>query len=141
MPDGYCAKWLDHQSGKAARGLAALDAAPPADDEQDIGAISVACALGYLDLRFGGRWRADHPKLVRWLEVFDATAAPAFAETVPRNLMESRSGPYAASAGGFSSCFVEDRFTRLLRTAPARSSPQAVTAELAARRARLTAAL
>ena len=79
-PDGYCAKWLDHQSGKAARGLAALEAAPPADDAKDIGAISVACALGYLDLRFGGGWRADHPKLVRWLEVFDAQT-PAFAET------------------------------------------------------------
>ena len=79
-PDRYSAKWLDHQAGKAARALAALEAAPPAEEAKDVGTISVACALGYLDLRFAGRWRADHPKLVRWLDGF-ADGTPAFAET------------------------------------------------------------
>ena len=79
-PDKHSAKWLDHQAGKAMRALAALEAAPPADGAQDVGAIAVACALGYLDLRFAGRWRADHPRLVRWLDGF-AARIPAFAET------------------------------------------------------------
>jgi glutathione S-transferase len=78
--DKYSAKWLDHQAGKTTRSLAALEAAPPADGAQDVGAIAVACALGYLDLRFGGRWRAGHPKLVDWLDSF-AARTPAFAET------------------------------------------------------------
>jgi glutathione S-transferase len=79
-PDKHSAKWLDHQSGKVARALAALEAGPPADGAQDVGAIAVACALGYLDLRFAGRWRADHPKLVRWLDGF-AAMNPVFANT------------------------------------------------------------
>jgi glutathione S-transferase len=36
--------------------------------------------LGYLDLRFGGEWRGDHPRLVAWLDAF-AAAVPAFAAT------------------------------------------------------------
>jgi glutathione S-transferase len=33
----------------------------------DIGAVSVACALGYLDFRFGAEnWRPDHPRLADW---------------------------------------------------------------------------
>jgi glutathione S-transferase len=74
-------KWLDHQAGKVGRALAYLEASPP-----DIGAgihvghVAVACALGYLDLRFAGAWRADHPRLVAWLEAF-ATHVPAFEAT------------------------------------------------------------
>jgi glutathione S-transferase len=76
----YSAKWLDHQAGKVTRALAALESSPPAEGGRDVGAISVACALGYLDLRFNGRWREGHPKLVRWLETF-AAGVPAFAAT------------------------------------------------------------
>jgi glutathione S-transferase len=78
-PGQYVAKWLDHQAGKVARGLAALEGAPPAASERDMGAIALACALGYLDLRFAGRWRADCPRLVAWLEGF-AADVPAFEE-------------------------------------------------------------
>ena len=46
----------------------------------DAGTIALACALGYLDLRFEGAWRADHPRLVAWLEVF-AEATPSFEAT------------------------------------------------------------
>ncbi len=77
-------KWLDHQAGKVARGLASLEAAPPALPKDaaglDVGHIAVACALGYLDLRFAGTWRATHPKLVAWLDSF-AALTPAFAKT------------------------------------------------------------
>lgn len=79
-PGQHVAKWLDHQAGKVARGLASLEAAPPAAGARDIGAISLACALGYLDLRFGGRWRADGPRLAAWLNDF-AAVVPAFEET------------------------------------------------------------
>jgi hypothetical protein len=32
----------------------------------------VAAALGYLDLRFQGAWRVEHPGLVAWLDRFSA---------------------------------------------------------------------
>ncbi|MBM3552535.1 MAG: glutathione S-transferase [Alphaproteobacteria bacterium] len=70
---------IAHQQGKIDRALDALEAAPPAD-AVDIGHIAVACALGYLDLRFGGAWRAEHPSLVAWLENF-ARTIPAFETT------------------------------------------------------------
>jgi glutathione S-transferase len=74
-------KWLAHQAGKMTRALAALEAQPPGlDATPHVGQITTACALGYLDLRFGGEWRADHPHLVDWLDGF-AAAVPAFAAT------------------------------------------------------------
>jgi glutathione S-transferase len=76
-------KWVDHQAGKVARALAALEAAPPAlDAPPDIGRIALACALGYRDFRFGGGWRQDHPRLVAWLDNF-AVRIPAYAATSP----------------------------------------------------------
>jgi glutathione S-transferase len=76
-------KWIELQSGKVARALAALEAAPPAlTAVPDVGAIALACALGYRDFRFVGTWRKDHPRLVAWLDDF-ARRAPAFAATAP----------------------------------------------------------
>jgi glutathione S-transferase len=74
-------KWVDHQQGKIERALAAAEATlstPPA--AFDIGHVALACALGYLDLRFEGRWRKNHPKLVAWLDDFERRV-PAFAAT------------------------------------------------------------
>jgi hypothetical protein len=63
------------------RALAALEGEPPGlDAPPHVGQIATACALGYLDLRFQGRWRADHPRLVAWLDGF-AAAVPAFGAT------------------------------------------------------------
>lgn len=76
----HSAKWLEHQSGKVARGLAVFERDPPPDGVNDVGAISLACALGFLDLRFAGEWRASHPKLVGWLDRF-AAATPSFEAT------------------------------------------------------------
>ena len=70
------------QQGKIDRALAALEAAPPTG-AVDIGHIAVACALGYLDLRFAGEWRGNHPTLIAWLEKF-ARAVPAFEATKVR---------------------------------------------------------
>lgn len=76
-------RWVDHQQGKVERALAVLEAAPPPLwDRPHVGQIALACVLGYLDLRFGGTWRAGHPKLVAWLDAF-AAAVPAFDETRP----------------------------------------------------------
>ncbi len=77
--DRHESRWLDHQAGKVARGLAALEAATP-PSTPDVGSIALACALGYLDLRFAGAWRADHPALVDWLDRF-AAEAPSFEAT------------------------------------------------------------
>ena len=74
-------KWLDHQQGKIDRGLAEAEAslsAPPLAFH--IGHVALACALGYFDHRFEGRWRKGHPKLVSWLADFDQRV-PAFAAT------------------------------------------------------------
>ena len=79
--EGRNANWVAHQDGKVARGLAALEAAPPVfPDRPRVGEIALACALGYLDLRFEGTWRAGHPKLVAWLDDF-AARVPAFEAT------------------------------------------------------------
>ena len=84
-------KWVDHQAGKVARTLTALEAAPPAltaappalTATPDVGQIALACALGYRDFRFEGTWRRDHPRLVAWLDAF-AARVPAFAATKPQ---------------------------------------------------------
>ncbi len=73
--------WIDRQSDKVARGLAALEAAPPPlTSTPDVGQIALACMLGYGDLRFAGAWRKDHPRLVAWHDKF-AAQVPAFAAT------------------------------------------------------------
>ena len=73
------AAWVEHQAGKVERALDALEAEPPAGSIT-VGSIALACALGYLDLRFDGRWRGGHPRLVAWLDGF-AAAVPAFEAT------------------------------------------------------------
>lgn len=78
------ARWTDYQAAKVGRALTILDAAPPAFNpaEIHIGVIAIACALGYLDLRFAGTWRENYPNLVTWLDQF-AAAVPAYDETKP----------------------------------------------------------
>lgn len=76
-------KWVEHQTGKMARALAVLEQNPPGiDAPPHVGQIAAACALGYLDLRFEGAWRKDHPGLVAWLDRF-AAAVPSYAATRP----------------------------------------------------------
>ena len=83
-PERHEPKWVELQSGKVARALAALEAAslPAPAATPDVGQIALACALGYRDFRFPGSWRNDHPRLVAWLEDF-AGRVPAFAATAP----------------------------------------------------------
>jgi glutathione S-transferase len=75
-------KWVAHQRGKVERALddaeGSLGATPALPIH--VGHIALACALGYLDLRFEGGWRKDHPKLVAWLADFEKRV-PAFEAT------------------------------------------------------------
>ena len=74
-------KWIDHQTGKVERAFDVLEAAPPALGViPNVGVITLACALGYQDLRFGGKWRASYPRLLKWHDEFEARV-PAFAAT------------------------------------------------------------
>jgi glutathione S-transferase len=80
-PELRSATWTANQQSKVDRALVVLERKPPELAAlPDAGAISVACALGYLDLRFDGQWRQTYPRLVDWLDRF-AEAVPAFDET------------------------------------------------------------
>src|ERR1041385_3088281 len=66
-PEMAVQKWLDDQRGKVQRAMAVLQAAAPKlGGIPNVGEITLACVLGYGDLRFEGKWRAGHPKLVTW---------------------------------------------------------------------------
>jgi glutathione S-transferase len=63
------------------RTLDTLEADPP-HKHIDIGSITVACALGYLDFRFADdAWRVGHAKLASWYEAFAHNKG--LAETAP----------------------------------------------------------
>lgn len=75
--------YLEYQAGKVERGLTSLQQnLPSVAGTPHIGAIAIAAALGYLDLRFEGAWRTEFPALVAWLDGFSA-AVPSFAATKP----------------------------------------------------------
>ena len=75
--------WLERQSGKVSRAMAALEASPPPlSATPHVGDIALACLLAYRDLRFDRDWRKDHPKLHAWHDAF-AAVVPAFAATAP----------------------------------------------------------
>ncbi len=79
--DDARAAFLARQKAVVERGLAALEAEPPAG-LGDVGAVAAACALGYLDFRFGHEpWREAHPRLAAWFAA--VSAHPAMARTAP----------------------------------------------------------
>ncbi len=64
------------------RTVDALEADPP-HKAVDIGSITVACALGYLDFRFAAdSWRPGHARLTAWYEAF--VQNKGIAETAPQ---------------------------------------------------------
>lgn len=75
--------WVQRQQDKIDRAFKWLEANPPeAGGEPNIGDVTLACVLGYLDFRFPGSWRDDSPNLVAWLDAF-AAANPAYDATKP----------------------------------------------------------
>jgi glutathione S-transferase len=75
------ADWVDNQMAKIRRSLDVLESESPGD-AIDIGSISVACALGYLDFRYSDEgWRDSRPKLAAWFEKF--AQRPSMSETSP----------------------------------------------------------
>jgi len=74
--------WLDYQRGKVVRGLKALARTAPDPARFDVGTLTAACALGYLDLRGQVALRKDFPDLVPWLDAFRAKH-PEFDATTP----------------------------------------------------------
>ena len=63
------------------RAVDALEADPP-HKHIDIGSITVGCALGYLDFRFGADpWREGHPVMAAWYAEFSRNQA--LRETAP----------------------------------------------------------
>lgn len=84
-PEKHWDQWLDAQRDKIRRALAALEADAIAEltCHFDIAAISVACALGYLDLRHADlNWRDAQPQLAAWYA--DVSQRPSMVATVPK---------------------------------------------------------
>lgn len=78
------AAWADGQWQKVDRALSALEGRWMAHlaGPVDMGQVSVACALGYLDFRHAERnWRSGRPALAAWWERF--AARPALQATMP----------------------------------------------------------
>lgn len=64
--------WLDKQWDKVTRALDHLNANPPKLPRKiTSGQIALRAALGYLALRFAGKWEKGHARLVRWAARFD----------------------------------------------------------------------
>ncbi|MCE4057651.1 glutathione S-transferase N-terminal domain-containing protein [Pseudomonas sp. Au-Pse12] len=83
-PEKHWEQWLDGQRDKIRRALAVLEAEAIAElaCHFDIAAISVACALGYLDFRHPDlEWRQDQPQLAAWY--FEVSQRPSMLATRP----------------------------------------------------------
>lgn len=76
--------WLDRQWSKAVRGLDVLNANPPKLPKQiHVGHIAVRAMIGYLDIRFAGKWEKGRAKLKRWAARFDQKF-PELVVAVPK---------------------------------------------------------
>jgi glutathione S-transferase len=75
--------YIELQQGKVKAALAVLEAeADSLGMLTNIGEITIACALGYMDFRYANEpWRPGHPKLEAWYA--KVSAMPAMARTVP----------------------------------------------------------
>lgn len=75
--------WIERQQAAIARGCDALEQECAGwGDEFLIGQITVACALGYIDLRKIADWRAGRPTLTAWFD--KVSARPSMALTAPK---------------------------------------------------------
>ena len=64
--------WLDKQWAKITRALDLLNANPPKlPTKITVGQMALRATLGYLALRFAGKWEKGRGRLVRWASRFD----------------------------------------------------------------------
>jgi glutathione S-transferase len=64
--------WLDSQWTKISASLDLLNANPPKLPKKiTVGQIALRACLGYLTLRFPGKWEKNHGRLTRWVARFD----------------------------------------------------------------------
>jgi len=94
--------WVDGQWAKIESVLQAIDAvASTLGTQVDIGTLSIACALGYLDFRFAERrWRDHHRAAAAWYA--NIAGHPALQATLPRpreRLSTCAAGQDGACAG------------------------------------------
>ena len=84
-PETYrWSEWVDGQMDKIATGLALFEReVAEFGARMDIGTVSCACALGYIELRFPDyAWRATYPNLAAWFKLFNQL--PALQATLPQ---------------------------------------------------------
>ena len=83
-PEKVHEPWLERQWEKVERGLDHLQAHPPViNGALHGGHFSIAAMIGYLALRFNGRWETRWPALTTFADAF-LVAFPAYAEISPR---------------------------------------------------------
>lgn len=70
-------EWIEKQWLKVTRGLDRLNQeSPDFDNGVTGGHFSLAALLGYLELRFGGKWEEGRSALVQWQATFEAVFPP-----------------------------------------------------------------
>ena len=74
--------WMERQLGIVNRALDAMEIDSNIFDGVDIGLLTIAIALGYLDFRLPELdWRETHPRLAAWYAEF--SQRPSLRDTVP----------------------------------------------------------
>ncbi|HYG41725.1 MAG TPA: glutathione S-transferase [Bordetella sp.] len=75
--------WIDGQMSKVSDAVAQFEQrAASFGNRVDIGTLTLGCALGYLDFRYGDYdWRGSHPALAAWYAGF--SERPSLRETAP----------------------------------------------------------
>ncbi|MEJ6781542.1 glutathione S-transferase family protein [Aminobacter sp. Piv2-1] len=64
--------WIDKQWAKVTRALDLLNANPPKLPKSiTVGQIALRAAIGYMQLRFAGKWEKGRSRLTRWAARFD----------------------------------------------------------------------
>jgi len=82
-PEKQSVDWDAVQKDSVERGLDYLEnTVPDWADKLDIGVLSIACVLGWLDFRFSNEnWRVNRSKLSSWFELFSKRTS--MAQTMP----------------------------------------------------------
>jgi glutathione S-transferase len=77
-------EWIDKQWAKVERGLDHLDAnLPRTGKSPTAGHFALAALIGYLSLRFEGKWERGRPRLKKWPQKFERFF-PQYADLKPQ---------------------------------------------------------